>query len=157
MRSGILERLSLFDMRGYVIVSAIVLCFLVSLVTTLGVRARYARIAGDLNEKAGVVPFESTLLLHLYPHSIITLNRHILSQDGSLLAACLNAATLALVDAGIPMTDYIASTTVATTGSMRTTANTRGTITTMIGVAMIAVTISTIATMKGITTATPRR
>jgi exosome complex component RRP41 len=61
--------------------------------------------------------FESTLLLHLYPHSIITLNLHILSQDGSLLAACLNAATLALVDAGIPMTDYIAATTVATTAS----------------------------------------
>lgn len=65
MRSGILERLSLFDVRGYVIVSAIVLCFLVSLVTTLGVRARYARIAGDLNEKAGVVPFESTLLRNI--------------------------------------------------------------------------------------------
>ena len=54
--------------------------------------------------------FESTLLTHLYPHSTITLNLHILSQDGSLLAACLNAATLALVDAGIPMT-------VATTAS----------------------------------------
>ena len=61
--------------------------------------------------------FESTLLTHLYPHSTITLNLHILSQDGSLLAACLNAATLALVDAGIPMTDYIAATTVATTAS----------------------------------------
>lgn len=61
--------------------------------------------------------FYSTLFTHLYPHSTITLNLHILSQDGSLLAACLNAATLALIDAGIPMRDYIAATTVATTAS----------------------------------------
>lgn len=61
--------------------------------------------------------FDSTLLTHLYPHSTINVNLHILSQDGSLLAACMNAATLALVDAGIPMTDYIAATTVATTAS----------------------------------------
>lgn len=33
------------------------------------------------------------------------------------MAACLNAATLALIDAGIPMRDYIAATTVATTAS----------------------------------------
>jgi hypothetical protein len=59
---GILQRLSLFDLRGYVIVAAIVLCFLISLLTTFAVRARYARIAGDLAEKAGVVPFESPLL-----------------------------------------------------------------------------------------------
>jgi hypothetical protein len=62
MRGGILDQLSAFDVRGYVIVSAIVLCFVVSLLTTLGVRARYARIAADLDEKSGVVPFESRLL-----------------------------------------------------------------------------------------------
>ena len=59
---GILEQLSTFDVRGYVIVSAIVLCFLVSLLTTFAVRARYAGLAGDLSEKAGVVPFESPVL-----------------------------------------------------------------------------------------------
>ena len=59
--------------------------------------------------------FATTLLTHLYPHSTITLTLHVLSQDGSLLSACLNAATLALIDAGIPMTDYISSVTVATT------------------------------------------
>ena len=61
--------------------------------------------------------FATTLLTHLYPHSTITLTLHILSQDGSLLSACLNAATVALIDAGIPMTDYISSVTVATTAA----------------------------------------
>jgi exosome complex component RRP41 len=61
--------------------------------------------------------FASTLFTKLYPHSTITITLHVLSQDGSLLAACLNAATLALVDAGIPMSDYIAACTVGSTAS----------------------------------------
>ncbi|ORY06903.1 3' exoribonuclease family, domain 1-domain-containing protein [Clohesyomyces aquaticus] len=61
--------------------------------------------------------YSSLLLTHLYPHSTITLNLHILSQDGSLLAACINAATLALIDAGIPMTDYLTSCTAASSSS----------------------------------------
>lgn len=40
-----------------------------------------------------------------------------LSQDGSLLAALLNAATLALIDAGIPMADYIAACTAGSTST----------------------------------------
>ena len=55
--------------------------------------------------------FTSTLFTHLYPHSTIQINLHILSQDGSLLAACLNATTLALIDAGVPMSDYIVACT----------------------------------------------
>ena len=55
--------------------------------------------------------FQQSLFTHLYPHSTISLSIHVLSQDGSLLAACLNAATLALIDAGIPMKDYIAACT----------------------------------------------
>ena len=61
--------------------------------------------------------FASTLSLHLYPHSTITLTLHVLSQDGSLLAACINASTLALIDAGIPMTDYISACTAGSTAS----------------------------------------
>jgi exosome complex component RRP41 len=61
--------------------------------------------------------FEGVLLLHLYPHSTITLNIHIISQDGSLLAACINASTLALIDAGIPMTDYLVACTAASSAS----------------------------------------
>lgn len=48
----------------------------------------------------------SSSFTHLYPHSLISIAIRILSQDGSILAACINAATLALVDAGIPMSDY---------------------------------------------------
>lgn len=61
--------------------------------------------------------FQSTLFTHLFPHSTITISLHILSQDGSLLSACLNASTLALIDAGIPMTDYIVSCTAGSTSS----------------------------------------
>ena len=42
---------------------------------------------------------------------------HVLSQDGSLLAALINAATLACVDAGIPMTDYVAACTAGSTST----------------------------------------
>lgn len=59
----------------------------------------------------------ANLHTHLFPHSSITLSLHVLSQDGSLLAALLNASTLALIDAGIPMTDYIAACTAGSTSS----------------------------------------
>jgi exosome complex component RRP41 len=61
--------------------------------------------------------FSETLFTHLYPHSTITLSLHVLSQDGSLLAALLNASTLALIDAGIPMRDYICACTAGSTSS----------------------------------------
>ncbi|ROT39663.1 exoribonuclease family protein [Sodiomyces alkalinus F11] len=61
--------------------------------------------------------FASTLHTHLFPHSQIAISLHVLSQDGSLLAALLNAASLALVDAGIPMSDYIAACTAGSTSS----------------------------------------
>lgn len=59
--------------------------------------------------------FSSSLFTHLYPHSIITITLNVLSQDGSVLAACVNAATLALIDAGIPMSDYIIACTAGLT------------------------------------------
>lgn len=61
--------------------------------------------------------FQSTLFTHLYPHSTISISLSVLSQDGSLLACCLNACTLALIDAGIPMSDYITSCTAGSTSS----------------------------------------
>lgn len=61
--------------------------------------------------------FASTLFTHLYPHSTILISLHVLAQDGSLLAACLNATTLALIDAGIPMSDYIVACTSGSTSS----------------------------------------
>ncbi|KAK3393311.1 3' exoribonuclease family, domain 1-domain-containing protein [Podospora didyma] len=58
-----------------------------------------------------------SLHTHLYPHSAINISLHVLSQDGSLLAALINAATLACVDAGIPMTDYVAACTAGSTST----------------------------------------
>lgn len=61
--------------------------------------------------------FSSAILRHLFPNSTISISIHVLSQDGSLLSACLNATTLALIDAGVPMTDYIVSCTAGSTSS----------------------------------------
>jgi exosome complex component RRP41 len=61
--------------------------------------------------------FSQSLFTNLYPHSTIALSLHILSQDGSLLSALLNASTLALIDAGIPMHDYICACTAGSTSS----------------------------------------
>ncbi|POR37664.1 Exosome complex component SKI6 [Tolypocladium paradoxum] len=59
----------------------------------------------------------STVHTHLFPHSTITVSLHVLSQDGSLLAALINATTLAVIDAGIPMTDYVVACTAGSTSS----------------------------------------
>ncbi len=61
--------------------------------------------------------FSSTLFTHLYPHSTITISLSVLSLDGSLLSALINASTLALIDAGIPMSDYICACTAGSTSS----------------------------------------
>ena len=55
--------------------------------------------------------FQSHLFTNLYPRSSISIALHILSLDGGLLAACLNAASLALVDAGVPMPSMLAACT----------------------------------------------
>ncbi|KAI3324656.1 ribosomal protein S5 domain 2-like protein [Xylariaceae sp. AK1471] len=59
----------------------------------------------------------ANLHVHLYPRSTIGISLHVLSQDGSLLAALINAATLALVDAGVPMTDYLVACTAGSTST----------------------------------------
>jgi exosome complex component RRP41 len=59
--------------------------------------------------------FGEVLLTNLYPHSTITLTIHVLALDGGLLAGCINACTLALIDAGVPMRDYLVA---ATAGSV---------------------------------------
>lgn len=65
--------------------------------------------------------FASTLFTHLYPHSTIHISLSILSLDGALLAACINAATLALVDAGVPMSDYMVACTSGSTAATYST------------------------------------
>jgi exosome complex component RRP41 len=64
--------------------------------------------------------FQSHLHTYLYPHSTITVQVSVLSADGSLLAAAINACTLALVDAGIPMPGLLCGCTAGMSGSAST-------------------------------------
>lgn len=48
-----------------------------------------------------------------YPRKAIAISAHVLYDDGSALAATLNACFLALLDAGVPMTRCVASSTVS--------------------------------------------
>ncbi|KZW02850.1 hypothetical protein EXIGLDRAFT_664851 [Exidia glandulosa HHB12029] len=58
--------------------------------------------------------FETAVQTHLYPRSEINIYIHVLHQDGGVLAACVNATTLALINAGVPMIDYVASVSAGT-------------------------------------------
>ncbi|ETN73313.1 3' exoribonuclease family, domain 1 [Necator americanus] len=55
--------------------------------------------------------FEGAVLTHLFPTSQIDIYCQILQSDGSHLAACVNAASLAMSDAGIPMKGLVAAAT----------------------------------------------
>ncbi|KAF8252378.1 ribosomal protein S5 domain 2-like protein [Wilcoxina mikolae CBS 423.85] len=70
--------------------------------------------------------FASAILTHLHPRSEITISLHILSQDGGVLATCVNAITLALIDAGVPMTDYVVGMTAGITTSTSSEDKTEG-------------------------------
>lgn len=50
---------------------------------------------------------EASILLHLYPRSRIQIVVAILADDGGRLCAAINAATLACMDAAIPMKDFV--------------------------------------------------
>nr|BAD22331.1 putative exosome component 4 [Oryza sativa Japonica Group]BAD22495.1 putative exosome component 4 [Oryza sativa Japonica Group] len=52
---------------------------------------------------------EASILTHLMPRSQIDIFVQVLQADGGTRAACINAATLALADAGIPMRDIVTS------------------------------------------------
>lgn len=47
------------------------------------------------------------ILLHLYPKCKISVTVMVLADDGGLLEAAINASTLALIDAGIPLKDMV--------------------------------------------------
>lgn len=57
--------------------------------------------------------FDAAILTQMYPRSQIDIYVQILQADGSNQSACINAATLALIDAGIPMKDYVSACTVS--------------------------------------------
>ncbi|KAL0917797.1 hypothetical protein M5K25_012888 [Dendrobium thyrsiflorum] len=52
---------------------------------------------------------EASILTHLMPRSQIDIFLQVLQADGGTRSACINAATLALADAGIPMRDLATS------------------------------------------------
>ncbi|KYQ96926.1 Exosome complex exonuclease rrp41 [Tieghemostelium lacteum] len=51
--------------------------------------------------------FESTVHVQLYPRSQIDIFVQVLQSDGGLKSASINACTLALIDAGISMKDFV--------------------------------------------------
>eukprot|EP01083_Nonionella_stella_P001551 4453_1 len=51
----------------------------------------------------------ASLLLHLFPKMRIIIDVTVLADDGGRLCAAINAATCALVDAGLPMKDLVCS------------------------------------------------
>ncbi|WWD21979.1 hypothetical protein CI109_106467 [Kwoniella shandongensis] len=53
--------------------------------------------------------FEPVIMTHLYPRSEIAINVQVLAADGGILPTSINATTLALIDAGISMLDYVTS------------------------------------------------
>jgi len=55
--------------------------------------------------------FEATIKTELYPRSQIDIFVEVLQADGGNYCACVNAATLALIDAGIPLKDYVTACT----------------------------------------------
>lgn len=52
---------------------------------------------------------EPAIFLERYPRAAIDVYAEILEADGGTRTACINAATVALVDAGIPMKDLVSS------------------------------------------------
>ncbi|PJF18345.1 hypothetical protein PSACC_01834 [Paramicrosporidium saccamoebae] len=56
--------------------------------------------------------YSSAIIGSLFPRSQIEIFIEVLNADGSVLAAAINATTLALVNAGIPVYDYVVATSV---------------------------------------------
>lgn len=55
--------------------------------------------------------FNEVVLLQLHPRSQIDIAITVLQQDGGAASAAINAVTLALIDAGIPLYTFVSSTT----------------------------------------------
>lgn len=70
--------------------------------TTLYAHRRHAEVALALKQT-----FETVVHTHLYQRSEIDVHVQVIQADGGELSAAINAATLALVDAGIAMQDLV--------------------------------------------------
>lgn len=55
--------------------------------------------------------YEAAILGETYPHSQIDIYLEVLQADGGVLPACINAASIALIHAGIAMKDVVVAAT----------------------------------------------
>jgi exosome complex component RRP41 len=82
---------------------------------TFGAIDRKRRSKGDRQSQERALwlqgIFEQAILTDQYPKSQIEIFVEVLQQDGSPVSAAINAVTLALVNAGIPMRDVVSSVT----------------------------------------------
>ncbi|KAK3844807.1 MAG: ribosomal protein S5 domain 2-type protein [Linnemannia gamsii] len=78
-----------------------------------GERRRRSKNDKRLLEMASFVKqtFEPVVIATLYPRSQIDIYLQVIQHDGGTLQACINATTMALIDAGIAMTDYVCACT----------------------------------------------
>eukprot|EP01090_Pellita_catalonica_P001729 TRINITY_DN11476_c0_g2_i1.p1 TRINITY_DN11476_c0_g2~~TRINITY_DN11476_c0_g2_i1.p1 ORF type:complete len:244 (+),score=23.55 TRINITY_DN11476_c0_g2_i1:48-779(+) len=51
--------------------------------------------------------FESAIMTDLFPNSQVDIFIEVLQSDGGTLCAAINAVTLAVIDAGLPMRDFV--------------------------------------------------
>lgn len=82
-------------------------CHLSSAPFSTGERRKRSRRDRQMLEFSNIIreAFQSNILVELIPRSRIELYVHIIEADGGVLSAALNAAFLAVADAGIPMSD----------------------------------------------------
>ncbi|KAH9178347.1 exosome component 4 [Lactarius sanguifluus] len=78
-----------------------------------GDRRRRGRGDKRVQELAAMIKatFEPVVQTSLYPRSQIDIFVHVLQQDGGVLPAAINATTVALINAGVPLTDYVCAIT----------------------------------------------
>jgi len=74
-----------------------------------GIRKQQQKRDRRLLETANSIKqiFQSVLCVSAFPRSEIDISIQVLQIDGGILHASINATTLALIDAGIPMTDFV--------------------------------------------------
>ena len=89
--------------------AAFVVCDVAMAPFATGERKKRAKSDRRLAEYALLVQdtLEASVLLHLFPRSQIDVAVHVMQADGGVLPAAINAASLALVDAGIPLVDFV--------------------------------------------------
>jgi exosome complex component RRP41 len=78
---------------------------------TTGERKKVVRGDKKSNEFEEVIKdmVESVVLFENIPHSDLDIHISVLQDDGSVESAAINAVNLALIDAGVPMKDFLVS------------------------------------------------